>query len=292
MAGDWIKWTKGLPNKPEVIRMATALRVTREAVVCRLMQFWEWCDENVADSDVRETGSAFVKLSPDRGDNVAVVDSLVGTPGFADSLAVVGWIKFRDDLIELPNFGRHNGETAKTRARNAKNQQRKRQTGDTSPSPGKPTDVTAMSPPVSPGRGDKSVTRGEESREAKTTDPPNPPPGGVAGQVPKVARERKPPDPGGESVPIPSAIDRPPFRDVWAEWIAVRRERRPALTARAATMQLNDLAPLGPDRAAECVRASIKNQWQGLFPEKFRDGAHKTGFRTRTDELYEHLEFE
>lgn len=171
MAGDWIKWTKGLPNKPEVIRMATALRISREAVVCRLMQFWEWCDENVADCDVRETGSAFVKLSPDRGDNVAVVDSLVRTPGFADSLAVVGWIKFRDDLIELPNFGRHNGETAKTRARNAKNQQRKRQSDTPQHHPGAGGVVTERSPGMSPPAGDIPVTRGEERREKKEAAP-------------------------------------------------------------------------------------------------------------------------
>jgi hypothetical protein len=80
MAGDWIKWTCGLPDKPEVIRMAARLKVAREIVVCRLLKFWEWCDANIPDDAIQDSGSAFVDLSPERGDNVAFVDDLVGSP--------------------------------------------------------------------------------------------------------------------------------------------------------------------------------------------------------------------
>jgi hypothetical protein len=40
------------------------------------------------------------------------------------------------------------------------------------------------------------------------------------------------------------------------------------LTARAAKGQLLGLEPLGPAKAAECVSASIRNGWVGLFPER------------------------
>jgi hypothetical protein len=171
MAGDWIKWSKGLPNKPEVVRLAGALGLSRAEVVVRLMAFWEWCDDNIPEDAICDNGSAFVTLSPHDGDNVAFVDALVGTPKFADSLALVNWIRFRDGRVELPNFGRHNGETAKTRARNAKNQKRKRQQGGEAP-PIPPPSPPNVSPQMSPPRGDKSVTRGEERREENT--PPTP----------------------------------------------------------------------------------------------------------------------
>lgn len=248
MAGDWIKWTHGLPDKPEVIRLSGLLNLPREVVVCRLMRFWEWCDENVPDTDIRTTGSAFVKMSPRRGDNVAFVDALVCTPNFADSLAVVGWIKFRDDLIELPNFGRHNGETAKTRARNAKNQKRKRKSDDTSdltPSPNDGDSCHRPSQQMSPSRGDIAVTRGEESISLNPKTPPPPAkPGGDGGgnfrtlpaddsQVdpgrPETARPRRlshdrQPDPSAiavaEDIASHAILERfPPFAEFVREWV-------------------------------------------------------------------------
>lgn len=208
MAGDWIKWTKGLPDKPEVVRIAAALGLTREVAVCRLMRLWEWCDDNIADDAIRENGSAFVELSPSDGDNAAFVDALVGTPNFANSLALVGWIRFRSGRIELPNFGRHNGETAKTRARNAKNQKRKRQQPDAPSPPPVAPPVTGPPQQMSPSRGDIPVTRGEERREDKT--PPTPPaePGGGAGG-------------GGAAKPRKadrSALGGPDFDRFWAAY--------------------------------------------------------------------------
>jgi hypothetical protein len=171
MAGDWIKWTKGLPDKPEVVRMAGLLGLPRAEVVVRLLKFWEWCDDNIAEDSVNADGHAFVKLSPNDGDNMAFLDTLVGTPSFAGSLADVDWIRFRDGRIELPNFGRHNGETAKSRARNAQNQARRRERAKTQSPANKatPTVSARASPKVSPSGGDKPVTRGEESREEETS---------------------------------------------------------------------------------------------------------------------------
>jgi hypothetical protein len=127
MAGDWLKIDPDLPEKPEVVRMAAALNTTPEFIVCRcLLKFWRWCDANIPEEDIRSDGSAVVKLSPRDGDNKAFVDALVGTPGFADSYSDVRWATFRNGRIELKNFGRHNGKTAKTRARNAKDQKKKR----------------------------------------------------------------------------------------------------------------------------------------------------------------------
>lgn len=181
MAGDWIKWAKGLTRKPEVIRMAFLLKVTRREVASMCMEFWEWCDENISEDTFTESGSAFVTLSPHDGDNMAFVDAAVGTVKFADSLSAVGWIRFRDGRIELPNFALHNGETAKTRARNAKNQKKKRSSDSKSPKTERHSNVIVLSPQ----NGDKTVTR-EEKRRVSNTDvldtPPNPPQGEDVGE--------------------------------------------------------------------------------------------------------------
>ena len=207
MAGDWIKWTCGLIDKPEVVRLAARLKLAREVAVCRLMKFWEWCDANIASSAIHESGSAFVDLSPERGDNVAFVDALVGTPGFADSLAAVDWIRFRDGRVELPNFGRHNGETAKTRARNSKNQKKKRQADGEEPPPKEGKRGGTVSPKMSPPRGDKTVTRGEERRDKEESTT-------LSGATPPPAGEQKPKPPRKEPTG-PHADARRAFCERW-----------------------------------------------------------------------------
>ena len=44
------------------------------------------------------------------------IDRYTHCVGFADALRKVGWLSGRDAAIEFPNFNRHNGQTAKTRA--------------------------------------------------------------------------------------------------------------------------------------------------------------------------------
>lgn len=171
MAGDWIKWTKGLPDKPEVLRMSGALKLSRAEIVVRLMRFWEWCDENIGSESIAENGCAVMQMSPHDGDNCAFIDSLVWTPGFSESLKSVGWLNCSEGRIGLPNFGRHNGKTAKTRARNSKTQKQKRE-GEGEPnkpksSPNHESTVTEMSPRD----GDKKVTREEERRDLENPYP-------------------------------------------------------------------------------------------------------------------------
>lgn len=91
-------------------------------------------------------------------------------------------------------------------------------------------------------------------------------PAAAVADSPKPKSKSPPKDPP-ESVPIPAEIDTPEFRAVWSDWIAERKDRKKPLTARAAKSQLQVLATLGPEKASECVSASIRNGWAGLFPE-------------------------
>jgi hypothetical protein len=74
--------------------------------------------------------------------------------------------------------------------------------------------------------------------------------------------------PDAAEVSIPASLDLPPFPAAWSDWLAYRLERRLSTRGRTMALQLDSLAPLGPAAAAECVKLSIRNGWQGLFPEK------------------------
>jgi uncharacterized small protein (DUF1192 family) len=64
------------------------------------------------------------------------IDRLVACPGFADALVEVGWLRVRRDHLELPEWSRHNGVSAKARAGEAA-RKRSQRNGDPSEKPNK-----------------------------------------------------------------------------------------------------------------------------------------------------------
>ena len=107
MAGDWIKFETATSDKPEVWAIADDLGIDPDAVVGKLLRVWAWFDQHTTD------GSAKVTL-------VALLDRLVGVTGFCKSLTNVGWLSNDGEVISIPNFDSHNGETAKKRCQTAK----------------------------------------------------------------------------------------------------------------------------------------------------------------------------
>lgn len=107
MAGDWIKFEIGTPDKPEVWEIAAALEIDPDAVVGKLLRVWSWFDQHT------ETGNA-------RSVTKMLLDRSVGVTGFCDALIASGWMYEDQGEITLPNFERHNGKTAKKRAVTAK----------------------------------------------------------------------------------------------------------------------------------------------------------------------------
>lgn len=70
---------------------------------------------------------------------------------------------------------------------------------------------------------------------------------------------------------LPEALCVDSFRAKWREWLTFRRaELRKSVTPTAAKKQLSALAPLGPALAIDCLELSMRNGWQGVFPEKVR----------------------
>lgn len=107
MAGDWIKMESDLGDKPEVHFIANSLGIDPDAVVGKLHRVWVWFDKHTHD------GNAV-------GVSVTLVDRLVFVNGFGNAMSLCGWLTQDGETLTLPNFGRHNGKTAKTRALTAK----------------------------------------------------------------------------------------------------------------------------------------------------------------------------
>lgn len=119
MALDWIKIQMSTPEKPEVIRMARKLGISRDDALGKLFRLWAWFDSNSVDGVVDGV------VSTD-------VDALVGLDGFASVMGDVGWLKWNDEAetITMPNFDKHNGESAKKRGLKAQRQAKWRQNKD------------------------------------------------------------------------------------------------------------------------------------------------------------------
>lgn len=103
MAGDWLKFEKATMDKPEVFEMAGILGIDPDAVVGKLLRVWAWFDEQSRD------GYAPVTVR-------ALLERHTGVAGFVAAMIAVGWAVDSNGRLNLPNYDRHNGDPAKSRA--------------------------------------------------------------------------------------------------------------------------------------------------------------------------------
>jgi len=145
MAGDWLKFEKSTSDKPEVWAMAEQLGIDPDAVVGKLLRVWAWFDEQ------SEKGNApsVTKM---------LLDRRVGVTGFCDAMISCSWMVEEGTQVQLQNFDRHNGKTAKERSLTAKRQQKHRGKSNdnsngvsvTSPLPREEKRREENKPPISP----------------------------------------------------------------------------------------------------------------------------------------------
>ena len=88
-----------------------------------------------------------------------------------------------------------------------------------------------------------------------------------------------------EFQPVPDTIN----PTAWADWERHRKQRRKPISDRAAREQWVMLSSLTHDQQAECISASIRNDWQGLFPEKFTQPRASPANGTRGRSITEDL---
>lgn len=113
MAGDWIKWMKGLTHRREILAIGIELDIHRRIVASACMEFWEWADDN--------TTNGFIESV-----TLASVDTLIGITGFGSALVTVGWLDVRENGIQLKRWERYNSQSAKKRAINSLSQRKNR----------------------------------------------------------------------------------------------------------------------------------------------------------------------
>lgn len=103
MAGDWIKLEHATPDKPEIVSMAALLKMDQDAVFGKCIRLWIWADQQTINGNALSVTEPFI-------------DRLTFCPGFAVALRQVSWLSGREGRLIIPNFDRHNGQTAKNRA--------------------------------------------------------------------------------------------------------------------------------------------------------------------------------
>lgn len=113
MAGSWLKMRHDLIDAPEIRRLSRACGVTRDDVYGKLFRLWSWFDRHSHNGRVAD-------------ETAELVDEIVGHSGFAAALVSVGWLAHDQGGIVIPNWERHNSETAKERALAASRQERAR----------------------------------------------------------------------------------------------------------------------------------------------------------------------
>ena len=220
MAGDWIKVEIGTPDKPEVWDIAARLNIDPDAVFGKLFRVWSWFDQH------SENGNAtrVTKM---------LLDRAVGVTGFCDAMCSAGWMLDDGRIVSLPNFGRHNGETAKSRALTAKRVQKYKRNNNAHGNGAVTHEVT-----------DKALPREEKRREEKETTP-----------LPPSSPEGLNADAWNEW-------------DAYRKQAKLRAVKRASVLK-----QQRWLVSQGPpDIQQRIVDQSIRNNWQGLFELKKGDG--------------------
>lgn len=103
----WIKLETHTFDKVEVFSIAQELGIDPDAVVGKCCRVWAWFDANTTDGITKSV-------------TTALLDRYCGVTGFSQAMVNVGWMVIEDGDLCLPNYDRHNSQTAKDRALNAK----------------------------------------------------------------------------------------------------------------------------------------------------------------------------
>ena len=129
-----------------------------------------------------------------------------------------------------------------------------------SASPSQPLDLEGDSFPLSPPASDL---------------PPDSP-------APPAPPAKEPPAPAeplyrAEDVPLPPELDTPDFHASRDAWFLQRRRKRLSLRKEYLVRQYERLRPLGPTNAAACLMHTVDQDYDGLFPDKFKSGGRGHG---------------
>ena len=248
----WIKMRTDLRDDPKVVAIAEELGLDQYAVVGRLHAFWAWADRYTADGNALSVTSAFV-------------DQYLSALGFASALRKVGWLAGQEGDLSVPNFEKHNGQSAKRRLLTAQRAKRFRAADERNA-----LSVTKVTHPL-------TLTLSSEKEEGTGGKPPATPPlPAPKGKRPRALRGAELVD-SLAALPLPFADEA--FSDAWADWLqyrVVERTDLPPYVPTGVKNLLGKLRSLGAARAVAAIRLSIASNWQGIH-EGDRNGGNGSG---------------
>ncbi len=217
MAGEWLKMEACTPEKSEVLAITAKMGWDdTDLTVGKLFRIWRWFDQQTTD------GNAC-------GVTTALLDRIVGVAGFCSAMLSVGWLAITDDGISLPNFDRHNGNTAKNRAQTAKRVATHKA-------------IAKANAQGNAGSVSDALPREEKRRDTSTT--------GVVDEKP-AARTRPAVRPEGVS------------ESVWADFQAIRKAKRAPLTQTALDGIQREASKAGMG-LADVLALCCARGWQGF----------------------------
>jgi len=127
----WIKLRNNLDDDPRVLRLQEELKIADvDLLVGKLWRLWKHADEHSEDG--------FLPWA-----TKTTIDNLVRLPGFAAAMEKVEWLRFDEHGAHVPEFDKHNSQSAKKRANNAAAMAAKRQ-ATTKPAPTQPQTQTRL----------------------------------------------------------------------------------------------------------------------------------------------------
>jgi len=113
MAGDWIKIETGLHQKPETLLLAKELNCPVDLVIGLLHRFWSWSNKSSTNGRLELI-------------DLAMIDEVIRHDGFGKAMRGVGWLDEDEEGLYIPNFDRHNSQSAKKRALEQERKRRQR----------------------------------------------------------------------------------------------------------------------------------------------------------------------
>lgn len=114
----WLPIEFDTPEKPEVQRMAEALRREPEEILGRVILVWRWAQEQTPDG----------RITPG---SLGMVDRQARLKGFGVAMQEAKWVSLEGDTLIFPRWDLHNSENAKKRKLNAKRAEKSRAKRDT-----------------------------------------------------------------------------------------------------------------------------------------------------------------
>jgi hypothetical protein len=107
MAGDWIKMRGNLWDDPRISKICDLTGQGEAAIIGGLYWLWATADQHTEDG-----------ILP--GLTAKSIDRKTGIDGFSDALITIGWLANHPEGVQIIDFHKHNGASAKKRSETAK----------------------------------------------------------------------------------------------------------------------------------------------------------------------------